>query len=389
MLVPPCQPLCLSASPKRTSCGLWGDFAFLRMGRRVDPGHAPLADGFGHLPGRAADVAGGEDARYAGGLLFVGLDVAHVVVQADAQGCGQFHQAFGALLDENAGYGQGGAVLQFQALHLGGAEDGFDLGVFMDLDGAGDELLAQGVGYVQFFADQVHLGGDLVQGHGAVHGRAFPSHQGYFFILVEIAVAVHAIAHTSSQQIFFPGHPQFVSLGAGGHDQGMAEQVGIAFTADLEAVFHGCDLQYVLLEKGGTEIGGLHAACGKDFLAVDVEDAAEIFDMGMKQAAFGLFAHDQDRYVFAGRVDGGLKPGRAGSQDNDVVKLHVAHAWTPFGFTGLPPNGSIPDKDGHSCGKGNKKLRGRSRPRSRLFSARGYWSPNIALGLTVLPVALG
>jgi hypothetical protein len=79
-----------------------GQFHVFCVHRRVAACHAALANGLGHLQGRAADVSGGKHARNARGLPLVRVDVLHAFVQGQPQGGSEFKHALGAKFYEDA-----------------------------------------------------------------------------------------------------------------------------------------------------------------------------------------------------------------------------------------------------------------------------------------------
>ena len=63
------------------------------------------------------------------------------------------------------------------------------------------------------------------------------------------------------------------------------------------------DTQHIFFQQVGAEIYRLLAAGLEHILAFDIEQAAEIFNVGMKKTAFGIFAQQQHRHFFARRVE--------------------------------------------------------------------------------------
>jgi hypothetical protein len=63
------------------------------------------------------------------------------------------------------------------------------------------------------------------------------------------------------------------------------------------------------------------------FQSGHVEKAAEVFDMGVKQTAFGLFPEQKNGNLTPGGVYGSLEPRRTCTENNHIVKrifLHIS-----------------------------------------------------------------
>jgi hypothetical protein len=62
-------------------------------------------------------------------------------------------------------------------------------------------------------------------------------------------------------------------------------------------------VQNIFLKQISAKIGGLLSADIQYFLTGYIENAAKIFNMRVKQAAPGFFAHNQYGNFFAGRMN--------------------------------------------------------------------------------------
>jgi hypothetical protein len=79
-----------------------------------------------------------------------------------------------------------------------------------------------------------------------------------------------------------------------------------AFSRNFEVAVTGDNSQDVFIQQLRSKIDSLLPAGGQHALSGDIEKAAKIFHMGVKQTAFGLFAQNKDGHFFAGSMDGCL-----------------------------------------------------------------------------------
>ena len=178
---------------------------------------------------------------------------------------------------------------------------------------------------MQTVADQVHGLGGMQQRQGAVYRRALVSDHRHVLTAKKVSVTLHAVAHAAPQQLFFAGHPQSVPGRSGGHHQGRGVDGLCPFGLDGKALAAGADVEDVLVKKNGPETGGLLSAAAQHLLAGDVENAAEILDVRLVGAALVLLADNQNGHFLAGGMNGGLQPGRPGSQDHHIIVFGSRH----------------------------------------------------------------